>query len=92
MATVWAKGGQESRAANMLRHFDGHGVSMGYKNAASYTAGALKNIATSRASGVLKSGSRAFISNTRVTLTYKGALSSFYKSKNALQWFKNARR
>jgi len=91
-SSVWAKGSASSRTANLVAHYANHGVSMGYRSPLTYTGGALKNILLSKSTAILKSGSRAFVRKDRITLTYRGAISSFYKSKNAMKWLNNARR
>jgi|GEM_PF-1359647 len=90
-ATAWSKGSQSSKAANLMVHFEKHGASMGYKSALQYTGGAIKNIASAKATALLKSGSRAFVNGNKVTLTYKAGISSFYKSRNATKWLRNVR-
>jgi hypothetical protein len=87
-SVAWARGSQPTKYANMMKHFNDHGTSMGYKNAATYTAGAVKNLLRASQVKRLTSGSLAFRSRSgKVTFTYKGLISSFF-SPRPNQWAK----
>ncbi len=84
---AWTKGSAGSRVANLTRHFEQHGSSMGYKSPLGYTLGAVKNRFTGGVqSKLLKSGSMAYRgAGGRTTFTYGRKISSYFVSR-ASQW------
>jgi len=85
-AQAWTKGTARSKVANLTKHFNDHGKSLGYKTPFRYTVAAIRNKIQAPVFKNLQLGARAYLGPTKIaTFVYKGKISSFHKPRPG-QW------